>query len=119
MTNIIKIQWLSDSDDCSTCGPSYAEGAEITMPDGSVTIFSAIASCYDVESYDSQYVYEAILYKLGYKVYGTQVIMPDGSVDTIPSVANRDDRGAHGSENNYKDFLHKLGYKVEVTEEIL
>jgi hypothetical protein len=70
MTGVIKIKWLSDSHDCDTCGSSYAEGAEITMPDGSVSILPAIAHCYAGESYDSQYVYEAILYKLGYKVEG-------------------------------------------------
>jgi len=67
----IKIKWLSDTYDCDTCGTSWAEGAEITMPDGTISILPAIAHCYDGESYDSTYVYEAILYKLGYKVAGT------------------------------------------------
>lgn len=70
MTGVIKIKWLSDSHDCDVCGSSFAEGAEITMPDGSVSILPATAYCYGGESYDSQYVYEAILYKLGYKVEG-------------------------------------------------
>jgi len=64
----IKIEWLSDTYECDTCGTSWAEGAEITMPDGTVSVLPAIAHCYGGESYDSTYVYEAILYKLGYKV---------------------------------------------------
>ena len=69
----IKIEWLSDTYDCDVCGPSYAEGARVTFPDGTVSTLPAIAHCYDNESYSSDYVYEAILYKLGYKIEAERI----------------------------------------------
>lgn len=65
----IKIKWLSDKHDCDTCGSSWAEGAEVTMPDGNVLTFTPIAHCFDGQSFDQQYIYEAILRELEYDTY--------------------------------------------------
>lgn len=66
--NTIKIEWLHDKHDCDTCGPDWAEGARITMPDERVVTLTPIAHCYDGQSFDQQYVYETILSELGYMV---------------------------------------------------
>lgn len=67
----IKIEWLSDSYDCDTCGCSFATGATVSIEGLETFTLPAVAHCYAGESYDELQVYETILRKLGYEVAGT------------------------------------------------
>lgn len=62
----IKIEWLSDSHDCETCGDSYAEGAKVWI-DGELVIDKVPrAHCFDVDSWDNFVIYQEIFHKLGH-----------------------------------------------------
>lgn len=61
----IKIEWLSDSMDCDTCGPSYAEGARVTIDDKPFGDFKPFAHCYSGSNFEPSDVYEAIIGELG------------------------------------------------------
>ncbi len=63
---VIKIKWLSDTSDCEACGGSWAEGARVTMPDGSIIDMTPHATCMSITHYDMHDVYRAILARLGY-----------------------------------------------------
>jgi hypothetical protein len=68
----IQIEWLSDDYHCETCGPSYAEGAIVTISDNGVLVhtidMSPSAHCYDSIHYENDAVYNAILNYLGHTV---------------------------------------------------
>lgn len=66
--NQIKIEWLSDSSDCDTCGISWADGAVVTFPNGDVLDFTPSARCCGGTHYERDDVYKAILTHLGYTV---------------------------------------------------
>lgn len=57
----IRIDWLTDTCDCDTCGPSYAEGAVVYFDDVEVLKFRPSAHCFDGENYSREYVYQAII----------------------------------------------------------
>ena len=66
--NKIKIEWLTDSYDCETCGPSWAEGARVTYNGNEILTLEPLAHCYASKSYDREDVYKQILNCLGYTV---------------------------------------------------
>ena len=68
---LFKINWLSYSYDCDTCGCSFATGATVSIEGLETFTLPAVAHCYAGESYDELQVYETILRKLGYEVAGT------------------------------------------------
>ena len=62
----IRIEWLTDSHTCETCGTSYAEGALVFI-DGQLALdLSPTANCYDVEDYQPDVVFQRILKHLGH-----------------------------------------------------
>lgn len=64
----IKIEWLSDSHDCETCGTSWANGANVWI-DGVLSLeLHPYAACFCGSDFPSDEVYKAIIQKLGYKV---------------------------------------------------
>ncbi|WP_242221752.1 hypothetical protein [Shinella zoogloeoides] len=65
----IEIEWLtSSSEDCETCGPSYAEGAWVSIDGASALNLEPHASCFGGASYDREDVYRRILAHLGHEV---------------------------------------------------
>lgn len=64
----IKIEWLSDTHDCETCGASWAEGARVTI-DGELALdLEPHAHCYDGDNYEREDVFKRILERLGHTV---------------------------------------------------
>lgn len=65
----IKIEWLSDSNECDQCGGGYADGAKVWI-DGKLEIeLIPQAACYgSTQDWTAEDVYRAILGKLGYKI---------------------------------------------------
>lgn len=63
----ITIQWLHDSHDCDSCGPSYASGAHVRIGDASL-VFNPVAHCFDSEDWTMAEIYEEILAHLGHEV---------------------------------------------------
>ena len=68
----IKIEWLTDTHDCETCGTSWADGARVTVTrrggKQSVLEFTPVARCHDSSDWSSDEVFKAILVSLGYDV---------------------------------------------------
>lgn len=64
----IKIEWLSDSCDCETCGSSWAEGAIVYIDGQEIFTLEPHASCYDGSSWTQAEVYYQILKGLGYTI---------------------------------------------------
>lgn len=68
MSHKIKIEWLSDSHECDTCGTSWATGANVWI-DGILTLeLLPHAHCYEESHYNPDEVYKRILHQLGYEV---------------------------------------------------
>ncbi len=64
----IKIEWLTDENNCETCGWNFAEGAIVTI-DGDVAIeLHPAAACWDGDSYSETEVYKRILAHLGHEL---------------------------------------------------
>lgn len=64
----IRIEWLSDSHDCETCGFSGAEGASVFRDDKELVDLRPHAYCFDGASYDKEEVYVRILEALGHEI---------------------------------------------------
>ncbi|MBZ9943472.1 hypothetical protein LB533_20510 [Mesorhizobium sp. BR1-1-13] len=64
----IKIERLSDTHDCETCGPSWAEGARIYIDGALVLELDPHAHCYDGDNYDDEAIFRRILEHLGHTV---------------------------------------------------
>ena len=64
----IKITWLIDEHDCETCGYSSASGAVVNIGDHVTIVMEPVAHCYNGVSYNTEDVYERILFELGYVV---------------------------------------------------
>lgn len=65
---VIRIEWLSDENECDTCGLNWADGAHVYFDDELAIDLKPVASCFDSEHYDSDDVYKRILNKLGHSV---------------------------------------------------
>lgn len=64
----IKIEWLSDSYECETCGYSYADGARVYI-DGIIALdLKPVAHCFGGNNYDDRDVFTRILQHLGHTV---------------------------------------------------
>ena len=64
----IKVEMLTDSYECDTCGWSDAYGAKVYF-DGELAIdMTPIAHCYSGKNYTDEDVFTAILQKLGHNV---------------------------------------------------
>jgi hypothetical protein len=64
----IRIERLTDSHDCETCGPSWAEGALVYI-DGTLTLeLEPHAHCYDGDDYQDSDIFGKILEHLGHTV---------------------------------------------------
>lgn len=62
----IHIEWLDDCHDCETCGPTYSDGARVTI-DGVVALeLVPHAYCFDGDNYDRDDVFRRILAHLGH-----------------------------------------------------
>lgn len=70
MTGVVKIEWLSDDNDCDTCGSNYADGARVTLNGEPLLELTPVASCFGGAHWDSADVYRLTLEKLGYQVEG-------------------------------------------------
>lgn len=65
----IKIEMLSDSYECDTCGWSDAYGAKVYFDGELVLDMTPIAHCYSgVNNHDDEDIFTAILNKLGHTV---------------------------------------------------
>jgi hypothetical protein len=67
MSNIT-IEWLSDDNDCDTCGTSYAYGAHVRIDGVLVLELNPVAHCYSGTNYEREEVFKAILEYLGHTV---------------------------------------------------
>lgn len=66
--NTIEIQWLTDENDCDTCGPCYAEGAKVLLNGEPLLDLIPAAACFNGDDYSSSEVFLRILGELGYEV---------------------------------------------------
>ena len=64
----IVVRLLSDTYDCETCGPSYADGAKVEFDDGTTLELSPTAHCFGGDNYSETAIYTAILKHLGHTV---------------------------------------------------
>jgi hypothetical protein len=64
----LKIEWLSDSVDCETCGGNYADGARVWLDGELLLELIPVAHCFDSANWYESDVYKLILEKLGYNV---------------------------------------------------
>lgn len=64
----IKIEWLADNHDCETCGPTWAEGARVTIDGKRVLELEPHAYCYDGTDYNESQVLRKIIEVLGYVI---------------------------------------------------
>lgn len=64
----IRIEWLSDTWDCETCGMSFAEGARVYV-DGKLSLdLPPSAHCFGGNNYEQSEVFERILKSLGHEI---------------------------------------------------
>lgn len=68
MTDVVKIERLSDDNDCDTCGSNYADGARVTLNGEPLLELTPVASCFGGAHWDKADVYRLTLEKLGYQV---------------------------------------------------
>jgi hypothetical protein len=64
----IHIEWLSDDNDCDTCGSNWADGASVTLDGKSLLELKPAASCFGGAHWDRADVYRLIMENLGYAV---------------------------------------------------
>lgn len=64
----LEIKWLSDANDCESCGGGYAEGAEVFIDGECVLSYIPHATCFDSTSYDNHFIYQEIFDLLGYNL---------------------------------------------------
>lgn len=64
----IRIEWLSDSHGCETCGTSYAEGARVFVDGKPVIELLPFADCFGGAHHDWPEVVDALLTHLGHTV---------------------------------------------------
>ena len=67
MSNI-KIEHLSDTSDCETCGMSWAEGAIVYLNEEVLLEMIPHASCFGGDHWSESDIYKNILLKLGYQI---------------------------------------------------
>lgn len=79
----LEIEWLYDSYDCETCGPSDAQGAIVRL-DGQVVIeLLPHAHCYSSETYDNDSVYATIFNMFGIELSFTESVIRPGYDEVI------------------------------------
>ncbi|CAB4138734.1 hypothetical protein UFOVP344_6 [uncultured Caudovirales phage] len=66
---IIRIEWLTDENECDTCGWNYAEGAKVFFDDELVLDLIPSAACYGGEHWSTEEVYNLILNKLNHEIH--------------------------------------------------
>lgn len=64
----IDIETLTDVYDCETCGGSDAYGAKVYFDGELVIDMTPTAHCYSGNTYTDEYIFTAILNKLGHTV---------------------------------------------------
>ena len=64
----IKIEWLSDDNDCEQCGYNYSYGARVWLEGAKFLELIPSASCFGGNHWDESDVYKEIFDKLGYRV---------------------------------------------------
>lgn len=68
----IRIERLSDTHDCDTCGCTWADGANVYFDGELVMEMKPAAHCFGGKSYEDHEIQKAILEKLGHTlVYST------------------------------------------------
>lgn len=68
MSDMIYIEWLTDIQDCETCGSSWSEGAKVTHNGEVIVDLTPRAGCFGGDNYEPSEVYEAIIKHLGYDI---------------------------------------------------
>lgn len=68
----IRIEPLSDTYDCETCGTSWASGANVYFDGDLILELEPHANCYDGTDYSDEAVYRAIIEKLGHTVEASE-----------------------------------------------
>lgn len=64
----LSFEWLQESHDCETCGPSWAAGALVLLNGQVLVDRTPCAACFDGRDYSPEQVYSAVLAALGYEV---------------------------------------------------
>lgn len=64
----IEIEWLSDSNDCDTCGGGYAEGAVVKIDGVTALDLTPRSACFDGDHYSQDEVYRRVLAHLGHEL---------------------------------------------------
>lgn len=64
----IKIEYLSDSHDCETCGGSWAGGYNVSVDGFPFGDFEPVASCFGGSRYSLEDVYRALLRHFGHEL---------------------------------------------------
>lgn len=60
----IRIEWLTDSHWCETCGPSFAEGARVFIDDEVLLEMKPVAHCFAEDDFSTSDVYAAIIERI-------------------------------------------------------
>lgn len=64
----IRVETLTDSWDCDTCGFSASYGAKVYFDDNLAVDMTPTAHCYAGDTYTDEDIFKAILIKLGHTV---------------------------------------------------
>ena len=64
----VRIEHLSDSNYCETCGTSYADGARIIVDGQEAVCLEPFADCTDPAHFDSEDILRALLKHFGHEL---------------------------------------------------
>lgn len=64
----IRIEWVTDSHECETCGSNYADGAYVHIDGREVLDLSPAAACYGGTDYSEAAVLKKVLEYLGHEI---------------------------------------------------
>lgn len=64
----ITIEWLSDENNCETCGTDWAQGAIVKLDGVVIHDLQPIAACWDATDYSREDVFRVILEGFGYSI---------------------------------------------------
>lgn len=67
----VLIKWLVDWGECETCGPSYSEGAAVSINGVEVINYQPVANCCGGKTWDRDSIYAEIFERLGYDLTDT------------------------------------------------
>jgi len=79
----LSFEWLQESHDCETCGPSWAAGALVLLNGQVLVDRTPCAACFDGRDYSPEQVYSAVLAALGYDVAQKHTDLDDEEPDEL------------------------------------